>query len=332
MYHQDDINNMNYKQLRETVSELNDKYVKLKRTLEDALDNIDESNLATTLRKKLNGYDTQFSVTAEKIESKVSYEDLENSLNQYSTVSQTAQAIEMSVVSSQEYTDGSVEKLSSTFTMTADRISTRVTRMNGQIETKFEQTADAIKSLAFKKYDTSTAFTKSEKPTASNTTNSEKENLCKYNGKYYYFNSILQRWEEYSETNGVSSAFTQTADGFELNGCVKVSGDLITEGTIKGVDIQGAKFWGNNGENQYFKISSSFGDIGVFDKDASPTATVTNTKCAWGIYFPDPNNETFYMYSYGRPMLGYNHSQKKLYPMGTWDFSSCNVIGLPTTS
>ena len=65
MYHQDDINNMNYKQLRETVSELNDNYVKLKRTLEDALDNIDESNLATTLRKKLNGYDTQFSVTAE---------------------------------------------------------------------------------------------------------------------------------------------------------------------------------------------------------------------------------------------------------------------------
>ena len=51
LYHQDDINNMNYKQLRETVSELNDKYVKLKRTLEDALDNIDESNLATTLRR-----------------------------------------------------------------------------------------------------------------------------------------------------------------------------------------------------------------------------------------------------------------------------------------
>ena len=38
LYHQDDINNMNYKQLRETVSELNDKYVKLKRTLEDALE------------------------------------------------------------------------------------------------------------------------------------------------------------------------------------------------------------------------------------------------------------------------------------------------------
>ena len=120
MYHQDDINNMNYKQLRETVSELNDNYVKLKRTLEDALDNIDESNLATTLRKKLNGYDTQFSVTAEKIESKVSYEDLENNLSQYSTVSQTAQAIEMSVVSSQEYTDNSVETLSSTFTMTTE--------------------------------------------------------------------------------------------------------------------------------------------------------------------------------------------------------------------
>lgn len=322
---------MNYKQLRETVSELNDNYVKLKRTLEDALDNIDESNLATTLRKKLNGYDTQFSVTAEKIESKVSYEDLENSLNQYSTVSQTAQAIEMSVVSSQEYTDNSVETLSSTFTMTADGISTRVSKLKKGVETQFNQTAEKIESLAFEKMNTSEAVTVKEKPSASDKT-LDKEKLCKYNNKYYYFNDILQDWLEYDEKNGINSAFTQISGGFILNGCVKVSGDLITEGTIKGVDIQGAKFWGNNGENQYFKISSSFGDIGVFDKDASPTATVTNTKCAWGIYFPDPNNETFYMYSYGRPMLGYNHSQKKLYPMGTWDFSSCNVIGLPTTS
>lgn len=326
---------MNYKQLRETVSELNDNYVKLKRTLEDALDNIDESNLATTLRKKLNGYDTQFSVTAEKIESKVSYEDLDEHLSQYSTVSQTAQAIEMSVVSSQEYTDGSVEKLSSTFTMTADRISTRVSRMNGQIETKFEQTADAIKSLAFKKYDTTKAFTKSEMPTASNTTSSEKENLCKYNGKYYYFNNILQRWEEYSETNGVSSAFTQTADGFELNGCVKVSGDLITEGTIKGVDIQGAKFWGSgssNALNQYFKLSSSFGDIGVFSRKASSSDTVKSENCAWGIYFPDATSKEFYMYSYGKPILAYSSKENKLRPKGTWDFSECKVIGLPTTS
>ena len=44
---------MNYKQLRETVSELNDNYVKLKRTLEDALDNIDESNLFAKEIKRL---------------------------------------------------------------------------------------------------------------------------------------------------------------------------------------------------------------------------------------------------------------------------------------
>ena len=177
---------MNYKQLRETVSELNDKYVKLKRTLEDALDNIDESNLATTLRKKLNGYDTQFSVTAEKIESKVSYEDLENNLNQYSTVSQTAQAIEMSVVSSQEYTDNSVETLSSTFTMTADGISTRVSKLKKGVETQFNQTAEKIESLAFEKMNTSEAVTVKEKPSASDKT-LDKEKLYKYNNKYYYF-------------------------------------------------------------------------------------------------------------------------------------------------
>ena len=310
MYHQDDINNMNYKQLRETVSELNDNYVKLKRTLEDALDNIDESNLATTLRKKLNGYDTQFSVTAEKIESKVSYEDLENSLNQYSTVSQTAQAIEMSVVSSQEYTDNSVETLSSTFTMTADGISTRVSKLKKGVETQFNQTAEKIESLAFKKMNTSEAVT-------------VKEKLYKYNNKYYYFNDILQDWLEYDEKNGINSAFTQISGGFILNGCVKVSGDLITEGTITGTDIVGAKFY-NEDKRAYVTIGNSSGNYGDLT-----LKRVSNGK----------GQEVFQIYdtgvgiaikAVGTSFIGSTGS--KTYPKGTWDFSKCTVIGLPTST
>ena len=286
---------MNYKQLRETVSELNDKYVKLKRTLEDALDNIDESNLATTLRKKLNGYDTQFSVTAEKIESKVSYEDLENNLNQYSTVSQTAQAIEMSVVSSQEYTDNSVETLSSTFTMTADGISTRVSKLKKGVE---------------------------EKPSASDKT-LDKEKLYKYNNKYYYFNDILQDWLEYDEKNGINSAFTQISGGFILNGCVKVSGDLITEGTITGTDIVGAKFY-NEDKRAYVTIGNSSGNYGDLT-----LKRVSNGK----------GQEVFQIYdtgvgiaikAVGTSFIGSTGS--KTYPKGTWDFSKCTVIGLPTST
>ena len=54
----------------------------------------------------------------------------------------------MSVVSSQEYTDNSVETLSSTFTMTADGISTRVSKLKKGVETQFNQTAEKIESLA----------------------------------------------------------------------------------------------------------------------------------------------------------------------------------------
>lgn len=326
MYHQDDINNMNYKQLRETVSELNDNYVKLKRTLEDALDNIDESNLATTLRKKLNGYDTQFSVTAEKIESKVSYEDLENSLNQYSTVSQTAQAIEMSVVSSQEYTDNSVETLSSTFTMTADGISTRVSKLKKGVETQFNQTAEKIESLAFEKMNTSEAVTVKEKPSASDKT-LDKEKLYKYNNKYYYFNDILQDWLEYDEKNGINSAFTQTSDGFILNGNVKLNGNLYSNG-----EIEAAKFYGGLVRNRYFKIASGLGDVGIFEKDASEGATTISNDCAWGIYLSEAGKGVMRMYSWGKALFGYNYDQKKCYPLGTWDFSSCNVVGLPSST
>lgn len=322
MYHQDDINNMNYKQLRETVSELNDKYVKLKRTLEDALDNIDESNLATTLRKKLNGYDTQFSVTAEKIESKVSYEDLENSLNQYSTVSQTAQAIEMSVVSSQEYTDNSVETLSSTFTMTADGISTRVSKLKKGVETQFNQTAEKIESLAFEKMNTSEAVTVKEKPSASDKT-LDKEKLCKYNNKYYYFNDILQDWLEYDEKNGINSAFTQISGGFILNGCVKVSGDLITEGTITGTDIVGAKFY-NEDKRAYVTIGNSSGNYGdltlkrVSNGEGQEVFQIYDTGVGIAIK------------AVGTSFIGSTGS--KTYPKGTWDFSKCTVIGLPTST
>lgn len=336
MYLQADIEKMNFKELRVAVSELNDDLIKLKRLIEDGLSNIDEDSLSGTLKNKLSGYESQINTAADKIEATVKYEDLEEKLKQYSTISQTAHSINATVTESREYTDGATQSLSSEFTMTADKIGTRVNKLKKDVEgnytemeTRFEQTAEKIETLAFKKTDAS--FNKSTMPTKDNTTDAQKEKICVYNGNKYYYNSITQTWREYDEDEGVHSAFSQTADGFRLNGCVKVSGDLISEGTITGTDISGGKFWGegsDNTQNQYFKISSSFGDIGVFDKDASSAATVKSSSCAWGIYFPDPSSKTFYMYSYGRAILGYNHSQKKLYPMGTWDFSSCNVIGL----
>lgn len=335
MYDMTEIEKMDFKQLRNAVQELYDSYVKLKRLIEDSLDNIDESNLATTFRKKLDNHESMLSITAEKIESRVSYEDLENNLSQYSTISQTADQIQMSVVQSQEYTDNATEELSSTFTMTADRISTNVVKLNKKVDGNYTklyssitQTAEAIETIVGKEL--TEYFEATAMPTANNTNDEQKAILCKYNDKLYYFNQITQTWREYS--GNVESAFTQTADGFELNGCVSVSGDLITSGTITGVDIAGARFWGNYGKNKYFKVVSGLGDIGLFEHDADENATAVNKDCMWGIVSSTQTGRTFHMYSYGNRIMGYNDSQKKTYPMGTWDFSSCNVIGLPSSS
>lgn len=336
MYDSSEIGKMGYKELRNSVQELYDKYTKLKRTIDDALDNIDESNLATTFAKKLNGYESKLSVTAEKIESSISYVDLENSLSQYSTIQQTADKILLSVNENREYTDNAKEELSSTFTITADRIESNVLKVKKRVDGNYDeykstitQTAEAIETLVRKKI--TLLFEKSVMPTKNNTTEEQKSMICKYKNKQYYFNQITQTWREYRD-DGVSSAFKQTADGFELNGCVSVSGDLITSGTIKGVDIVGARFLGNSGKHKYFKVVSGLGDIGLFESYASDTATAINPDCVWGIVSPTQTGRTFHMCSYGQRILGFNDDQRKTYPMGTWDFSSCNVIGLPTTN
>lgn len=226
MYDTSEIEKMDFKKLRIAVQELYDQYVKLKRTMEDALNNIDEGNLATTFRKKIDNHESMFKITAESIESRVSYEDLENNLRQYSTIKQTADQIQMSVVQSQEYTDSAAEELSSTFTMTADRISTNVVKLKKYADGNFEklyssieQTAESINMIVGKQFDKSKAQKISQFP-PDNTVDTEQ--LCIYDGTYYYYNDIANLWFEYKDS--VESAFTQTAGGFILNGCVEVQG------------------------------------------------------------------------------------------------------------
>lgn len=342
MFEADEFEKMNFKQLRSAVQELYDSYVKLKRLVEDSLDNIDESNLATTFRKKLGDNESMLSITAEKIESRVSYEDLENNLSQYSTIKQTANQIQMTVVQNREYTDSAKEELSSTFTMTADRISTNVVKLNEKVDGNYAkfyssitQTAEAIETIVGKEI--TATFERTTMPTADNTSEDEQDNkLCKYNDTLYYFNKITQTWREYN--GDVESAFKQTADGFELNGCVSVSGDLITKGTISAERIDTdnlscTKLYGTGSNYNYFKVVSNWGDVGLFKETASENANAKDEDCIWGIYQADMSNGAIYMYSRGNALFGYNNAQKKLYPMGIWDFSSCDEVrGLQTAS
>lgn len=337
LYDLSEIQRMDFKELRTAVQELYDKYVKLKRAFDDAINNIDESNLASTIIKKWNDYETTLRITAKGIESRVSHEDLENSLLDYSTIQQTAEQISMSVVSEREYVNKTTEELSSLLTMTAEKIETRVTKLKKTVDGNYEkmyssltQTAEQIETIVCKEI--TAYFEMSTMPTDENTTENQKSKLCKYNNVYYYFNRITKTWRKYQD-GGVKTAFRQTADGFELNGCVSISGDLITNGTISAERIDTdslscTKLYGISG-GYYAKIQSNSGDIGLFKPSARDNATVNNSDCIWGVYQSDVVTQVVNFYSYGHNYMGYNNNQKKIYPKGTWDFSSCNVIGFP---
>jgi len=312
------ISKMNYKELRNAVQELYDSYIKLKRLVEDSLDNIDESNLATAFRKKLNNHASTLKITAESIESRVSYEDLENNLSKYSTIQQTAEQISATVAQNQEYTDGTAEKLSSSFTMTADRISTNVVKVKldtTRLYSSVNQTAEALESIVGK--DIKARFEKDVMPTEKNTTDVEKEKICKYGGRLYYFNQITQSWREYTE-GGVNSAFKQTADGFELNGCVSISGDLITSGTITGTDIQGGQFYNANKTTRLeLGMDGNLGDLRLY--------RVSGDKEIFAVF---DNGTNVLLKAFEHPILSVGET-RTVRPSGTWDFSSCNVVGLP---
>lgn len=164
-----------------------------------------------------------------------------------------------------------------------------------------------------------TAYFESEAmPTAKNTTEIQQQMLCLYDGNYYYYNKLLGRWQKYDKESGVSTFFSQTADGFELVGDVKVSGDIISGGTISGVDIVGVKYW-DSGKNGYLYLRplTETCDFEVCKADETPIFTVYDDGTGIGL--------KCYDYAFLRASVlngGTTH------PQGTWNFSGCTVKGL----
>lgn len=287
-----DVNSMNFKQLRSLVSQLYDAYIKLKREYDN--NNLNYENLVSSTNKNIKSTD-------EKLESV------------YKKIDETG------------------TEFSSRITQTADMIQTQVQKsISDELinYSQITQTSDYIETAVVKTYDTSTYFEKDVSPTAQNTTQEQKGMLCLYNDNYYYYSPITNTWKLYSESE-IKSQFVQTAEGFKLTGDVQINGDLITYGTITGDRLRADKLYSREGDI-FAYINSGWGDFGIYN-DSVPDSPEPNDKnCIFGIYHEPA--ASINMFSYGNNFLGYNYMQKKTYPKGVWDFSSCTVIGLPTTN
>lgn len=203
----DNINNMNFKQLRNEVQLLRDELAIFKRKYEDIIYNLDTDNFSSRFVKEQGNMRTAIEVTAEGIKTKVSNEEFQ------SAITQTAEQIK-----------SEVSALSST---------------DSDLYTMIDQTSSEIRSVVSKNI--SAKFISYSFPTHSNTSDEEKGMLCEYDGTLYYYNDITWIWDKYPYADGIKSQFLQTTSGFELTGDVYISGDAIVGGTITGAALENAE-------------------------------------------------------------------------------------------
>ena len=298
------IGNMDLKQLRNEVQELRDELARMKRLYEDMLYNLDFDNFS--------------SKTADIINSKVSEGKMQ------SIITQTANEIETSV-------KNELKGFAKT-TWTEDMIRSAVSKIDLSTYSTIEETANAIISTVVKHI--TEYFELKSIPTKNNTTDVQKTMLCRYNNKYYYWDSTAAdpEWKEYTG-DGLKTLFVQTANGFSLTGNVKISGDLITEGTIAAErittdDLACTKLYSKGSDAYYFKMISNVGDIGIFKKSADENGYANNENCVWGVYHSDPATGAVNFYSCGTNYMGFNKDVGKIFPKGAWDFTNCTVTGL----
>jgi hypothetical protein len=128
---------MSDKQLRNEVQTLRDELAIMKRKFEDIIYNLDDDNFSSRFVKEKGDMKTSIEITAEGIKTKVSKEDLDKSLKNYSTIEQTAEKISSTVT--KEFVTNLVDGV----------YATDVT-----VQSKIEQTADGIYAVVEETYET----------------------------------------------------------------------------------------------------------------------------------------------------------------------------------
>lgn len=201
---EENIEKMNFKELRSEVQLLRDELAIFKRKYEDAIYNLDSDNFGKSFTIEQNNMKAQIKVSAEKIETMVSKTDLDGMLEEYSKITQTAEMIKTEVTKINE-----TFKNYSTLDQTAESIKAEVVEINNTInatfDAKFEINAEGIYSKVSEIYET------------------QEDADAAYDNLRSSVSEISQTADEITTRvtdleTFKTSVFTQTADGFTLDG------------------------------------------------------------------------------------------------------------------
>lgn len=186
----DNINQMNIKQLRNEVQLLRDELAIMKRKYKDIIYNLDTDNFSSRFTREQKNMKSAIEFTAEGIKTKVSKEELDNSLSEYSTIVQTASMINTTVT--KEYV---IDKLGDDYVT------------NAVLSSEIKQTADEIYLSVSGNYET-----KSDANANYNALHSSISSVS------VTANGIETRVEDLESFK--TSVFTQKSEGFYLDGDV----------------------------------------------------------------------------------------------------------------
>ncbi len=292
------------------ISELEDIIAKMKRIYDDILENLDESNFSSEMIKEKDDMKASLTVAADKIESVV--EKVDGNTANISKIEQTAEKIQSTVA---RYS-GDTEELKTQITQTAEKIESVAEDVSGSNEriSEIEQTAEKIESTVTNRFGDVVVLDSEDDE------KSDRSKVYFYNGTYYYYNALSEEWEE-TEDEFVKSTFTQTKDGFRLEGDVEINGNTYVGGNIYGSTIYDA------GERGKLVLG--------YEDEGTPLSDLTYYRVSDGKnlfrVFDGIDNVSVWL---NGVQIGYvgSYETGDFYPEGKWNFSSAEVTGLSTVA
>ncbi len=215
LYNNKEIEEMNFEELRAEVSAMRSELTKYKRLLDLFTEDLENSALGKSLTMENGKLRTEIKAVAGEISTKV--EDLEEELT--TQITQNAE----SITAVAKDADEKIAELE----LNAEGLRSYVARAAKLSEA---QEVSAKKDMT----DTDEIYVIRDKDNDGNIMSEA----------YYYYDIASEDWELASEET-IYTVFEQYGNGFRLKGNVRISGDLISEGTIDGIRVQSSDDSGN---------------------------------------------------------------------------------------
>lgn len=303
------------------LRKLRDDFVRFKREVTDALENLDESNFSGNMKKivaRLGGASAGFEAYADAKQAVArmfaEYKtEINKSIASVEAVADANGASITQLVTWQGNVDTSINNLQIRDSSLAESISQIEQTANGNgatIASLVEWKGDAQKSAASieQAADASGAFIKMLVSAGMPDKNPEEITEDEIAGIYI------------SAMN--NSAATESESTIALNANVIKFGDYASVDDNGSLRIKRLYHYG--GKQFYAQVGNdtgSFADFGVYDEG--------NGYWAWRFFNNDMAAKVIHLRIYEDDIFGYNGSERKTYPKGVWDFSKCSVSNIP---